>query len=337
VIIATDENNCSASFDLAIAEINSIDIESLLTTDVACTIDSSGTLSIIMQSDTLNYLFTLDSVTNATGEFTGLIEGEYTIEIMDEAGCKEMVTAVINDIFESVGVGVTDVTCFEEGDGSATTNILGGSGDFTYNFYNDNNELVENGAFDEGYYIVEVIDNPSGCTLIDSFIVNQPSALILEANITTQSGATNIGLMPSGGTPPYMFKLDDGEYQNSGEFEIVNAGDYVFAVIDANGCIAEYFYQISDVESISTFKSLYLYPNPTSDRVGVNFQVNQNQNVHILIYDARGKLVSDKGEFVFTTNENELEISCDDLMSGFYILNIKTATQDNYLKMIKVD
>ncbi len=48
------------------------------------------------------------------------------------------------------------------------------------------------------------------------------------------SGA--VYLQASGGTPPYLYSMDDVNYQSSNAFESLSMGWYRFFVIDANGC-----------------------------------------------------------------------------------------------------
>ncbi len=79
------------------------------------------------------------------------------------------------------------------------------------------------------------------------------------------------------------------------------------------------------------------FPNPFADKSVLSYNLQKDENVNILIYDQQGKLVYNntlKG----TKGENKLTIQRTDLpATGVYMLNLKTATESQTIKLLLVD
>lgn len=68
---------------------------------------------------------------------------------------------------------------------------------------------------------------------------------------------------------------------------------------------------------------LMAYPNPTQDRVSVEFTLDKSQNLDISLYDAQGKLVKVFIRDKVKQGRNEFSISTQDLSPGIYFLQLK--------------
>ncbi|HET6989920.1 MAG TPA: T9SS type A sorting domain-containing protein, partial [Bacteroidia bacterium] len=71
--------------------------------------------------------------------------------------------------------------------------------------------------------------------------------------------------------------------------------------------------------------SIDLFPNPSNDRVKMNFTLGENSAVSLNIYDLTGKLirvVNDKEEMIAGTYS--LDIETADLPSGVYFMTLST-------------
>ncbi len=75
-----------------------------------------------------------------------------------------------------------------------------------------------------------VLSNTFNQPNVDAFVVNQPTDCL------TSDGS--IRLVGSGGLPPYLYSMDNVNYQNSNIFSNLPAGYYEVTVKDANGCIS---------------------------------------------------------------------------------------------------
>lgn len=76
------------------------------------------------------------------------------------------------------------------------------------------------------------------------------------------------------------------------------------------------------VVELNAVSALKLYPNPASNQVAVEFELNENSQVTIAIVDLTGKTVGTLVSNKFNKGFNSVEISTSNLLDGFYFVNI---------------
>lgn len=119
--------------------------------------------------------------------------------------------------------------------GSATVNVTGGAGPFTYLWSNGNtNATATNLA--AGNYTVTATDG-GGCTVVATVTVtnpNAPSATVTATAALCNGGTGSVAAAATGGTAPYNYL-----WSNGGNTAIINAaaGNYTVTVTDAAGCV----------------------------------------------------------------------------------------------------
>ncbi len=173
---------------------------------------------------------------------TDLPGGSCSFTVTDASGCTVNGEVFIETIPSdcsgfSMDLTVETVTCFDNNDGSATTQLTGGTPPFNYNWSNGASSSSINNLV-AGPYGVTVTD-AVGCTLVDEEIVAQPLPVqinTLAYDGTCGSPAAALASV-SGGTIPYTYSWSNG--MNSEFIEDLNAGVYQVTVTDANGCTAE--------------------------------------------------------------------------------------------------
>jgi hypothetical protein len=67
---------------------------------------------------------------------------------------------------------------------------------------------------------------------------------------------------------------------------------------------------------------LNLYPNPTDDVINLDFSLDKNETIEISIMDLTGQVILIQERSLFAGNQ-KLQISVDDFISGFYIIQLK--------------
>lgn len=90
------------------------------------------------------------------------------------------------------------------------------------------------------------------------------------------------------------------------------------------------------VDDISWSKSVSLFPNPSNSTFTVSFQPslrNTNNDVKVMIYDMRGRIVYKK-DFPNTASIFRQEIKLNDIKSGIYMVNISEGTRNTSKKLI---
>jgi hypothetical protein len=150
----------------------------------------------------------------------------------------------------SLNATVTNATCFGASTGAIALTPSGGSGTYSYLWKNGsgNTWTTQNpSGLPAGDYAVVVKDaNNTGCSASQHFTIAQPEPLnIVGIDKTWHNGfdlscpSSNDGeltIWTSGGTAPYQYSLNDGNYKTENVFSNLPAGTYYATVKDAKGC-----------------------------------------------------------------------------------------------------
>lgn len=154
------------------------------------------------------------------------------------------------EAFAPANYGGFEVSCAGASDGSITEVAVGGfleGGDYVWQWQASNLSYVDTSGLPEGWY-KGVVTDMLGCTDTITFELTAPSALSVAATVISdfngyavrcfdsQDGV--VSLDASGGIPNYAFPDEEGVSTND-TFEGLSAGENVFTVVDANGCIAQ--------------------------------------------------------------------------------------------------
>ncbi len=195
------------------------------------------------------YLYSLDGqVYQALPTFGGLDNGTYTVTVQDAHGCTTSAEATVNVPPLTAEVVVQQsISCFGIADGVLQVNASGGVSPYMYSLdginWQDQNEF---GALTAGSYMVWVRDVGNTVFMTGPVFIDQPTPFI----VTAIAANHQIEVIVTGGTPPYMYSLDDGPVQLENLFTDVNtSGIYELTVIDAHGCVQTIMLEVSVVES----------------------------------------------------------------------------------------
>ena|GEM_PF-2113998 len=136
----------------------------------------------------------------------------------------------------------TGVSCFGLSDGSATVNVTGGTGPFTYTWSPNVSSGTDATNIAGGQYTVTVTDQ-NGCEDQVTLTVDEPVELTVTIFGSIDAdcfGATNgeATAMGNGGISPYSYLWDDPGLQNTDLATNLPAGTWNVTVTDDNGCTA---------------------------------------------------------------------------------------------------
>lgn len=193
----------------------------------------------------ITYTLNPGNINNATGNFTGLAAGTYTVTAKDANNCS--ITTVLT-ITQALGLTWTNVTknnisCNGLQNGNINANAGGGVGTITY-VMNPGNQVNNNGIYNNlgaNTYTIVATD-ANGCSASTTVtIINPPLLVINNVNIFNVLcfGANNgtIAINATGGTPTLTYLINPGALTNNiGTFNNVASGNYIITVTDANGC-----------------------------------------------------------------------------------------------------
>jgi gliding motility-associated-like protein len=148
-------------------------------------------------------------------------------------------------LWSNLNVTLNNTLLLCNDDSNATISALpeNGLAPYTYNWTDENASTISNMAMVDnlpaGLYVLQLTDS-YGCTIDAQLTIDQPEALTLSTNIShIACDGEPLGIIEaaaSGGTPPYLYALDNTPYTTQNSFSGLSAGFYNLQVEDANGC-----------------------------------------------------------------------------------------------------
>ncbi len=185
----------------------------------------------------------------ASGNFTGLPIGNYTITAKDGDGCTKAQSFTVSDICASKTITIT-ATTVNPGPAAGATNgsitaTAAGSTGFTYQ--NGTGAFQASGMFTglaAGAYNITAKD-ADGCTKTQSFTLTADPCIGKTITISTATTGTDKCVttgtgtitITAGGSTGFTYQLGTGAFQASNIFNGLTANTYNVAVKDADGCI----------------------------------------------------------------------------------------------------
>ncbi|MFK7934095.1 MAG: proprotein convertase P-domain-containing protein, partial [Saprospiraceae bacterium] len=226
-------------------------------TDALCFGDSTGTASItdiVGDNNDFTYQWDLAAANQTTPTATDLPAGIYSVTIEDNAGCEATNEITIGQpTAVSTDFTITDNICFGDENGVVSVVATGGTPDYLYN-WSTNETAAKIGTLLAGTYELTVTD-ANGCERVDGVEVTQPTSVTatLRPQDVTCFGDRDgsIEITPSGGTPPYLYSLDNENFNGSRTVVGLTADNYNIYIRDANGC--EWF-DVIDINTPPEFK-----------------------------------------------------------------------------------
>ena len=187
------------------------------------------------------YQYSIDGVNyQASGQFTGLSEGTYTITVKDANDQTSSKLVIVKASCLVLNATAISSTC-NKPNGSISVQVSGGVPPYQYSAdgirYQASNILSN---LSPGPYTVKVKDaaGGNGEFLIAVNNISGPVLHSIDATPTGCSGSTGaISAMVQGGTSPLQYSLNEGAYQSSSSFTKLSSGEYRLSVKDANGCL----------------------------------------------------------------------------------------------------
>lgn len=225
-------------------------------TDEICLGDSDGTITVSGSNGTGPYTFDIGTGSQASGNFTNLAAGTYTVTVTDANGCSGDTTIVIAPgpfcgCPSTTTPSIVDVTCFGGTDGSITANTVGPTGPFDYEWQNSGGAVLQTATdptqdilagLSAGDYLLLVTDT-AGCLDSIPITIVEPTVVIANpSNDTIICNATSatISANPTGGNGgPYTLTWNNGLVGNGPHTvsPVINTC-YTVIATDALGCVS---------------------------------------------------------------------------------------------------
>ncbi len=236
-------------------------VANLSTTPATCAGFCDGTATVGPSGGQAPYEILWQPSAETTPTITGLCAGQISVTITDSAGC-----SITQDvlILEPQPLSITDtitpITCNGACDGTITVVVTGGIQAYTYLWSpappGDPTQPSITGLC-AGDWTVTVTD-ANGCTLSETFTLVDPPVLLAQVATTGNlcygdcEGTATATI--NGGVAPYAINWLDavGNTIAQDTLDVSNlcAGDYTLNVMDANGCLLNVPFTITQGDAI---------------------------------------------------------------------------------------
>jgi PKD repeat protein len=153
-------------------------------------------------------------------------------------------------------------------------------------------------------------------------VVESPS---LSANVGLASATADNGFIfitMSGGLPPFTTYWADIPGLNDLTVNLLASGSYEVTITDAAGCSIDTVFTVQRAAGIDEFSqsTFQAFPNPVKENITLRFNANQKpENIELLDLSGR-KILQFQME---QSSKNEFVLSCPDLASGTYIIQVQ--------------
>jgi large repetitive protein len=239
-ITVRDANLCAFILMVTITE-PAVTLEgSIDITNISCFGDISGACNLSVTGGTppYSYLWSNGAVTE---DINNVSAGNYSVTITDSHGCTVSVNAAVTQPAVALGGSITsstEVSVYGGNDGSLTAFGSGGISPYVYRL--DGGSYQASGTFSSlpaGTYTITIRD-AALCTFDITATITQPwipltANIISQVDISCQGGSNGtVTIEGWGGTLPYLYSIDGGEFQISGTFGSLSAGTYTITVKD---------------------------------------------------------------------------------------------------------
>ena len=236
-----------------------------LTSNVSCFGGNDGLIEITIEggiSPYTTYLYNAnqENISTESGDlisFNNLESGDYYYSVLDSNGCLISGDEIIFNINQPSEIIVElnetgGVSCNNSEDGFIDITVSGGNPDYSYVWVNPlgdffNSEDLQNVS--GGNYSLTLTDQ-NGCEKLFSIEINENEAVSFDVDFDDcNANDIEITINASGGIPNYSYSLSyDNNIVDSntnGNFEGLEAGEYLVSVNDSNNCVSESYISLN--------------------------------------------------------------------------------------------
>ena len=288
---------------------------------------------------------------NTSFNYPATTSGDYIYAVIDANGCSVTDTITVEPFSTmSFDAAVTQIQCNGAQNGSINLSVMGGVGEYSYDWSNAATaHQISN--LSAGVYDV-VITDAMGCTETESFEIAEPTLLSGSVNqinvVDGNLGAIDITV--EGGTADYTYSWSNNA--TTEDLADLSAGYYEVTVYDANNCsivlgttilssstvvpdqqlgdmtVAENTAGIAQ-EEISSIE-FNVYPNPANEQTTISWKGIEVEKIYI--QNINGQKVNEQ-----TTSSNAVDVNVSELAAGVYFVVLETASNQITTKRLIVN
>ena len=231
--------------------------------DILCYGDASGGIEIIASGGSPDYMYSIDGGYTYQSEslFTGLVSSEYSVFVLDANDCSSSHSVFISEPASELSFTetVSDILCHGDTSGQIEIIASGGSPDYAYSIdggYTYQSESLFTGLVSSEYSVF-VLD-ANDCSSSHSVFISEPASELsfteTVSDVLCNGGSTGIiEIIVDGGSPDYLYSLNENTPQSTNTFGGLSAGEYTVTVFDANNCSIEQMVVVNEPEASLSF------------------------------------------------------------------------------------
>lgn len=259
--------------------------------DVLCHGSGNGSVIVAGWGGSLPYVYSINGGTfQASGEFSSLSEGTYTVTVRDAASDLFDVTFTITEP-EALDIAVSgvDVHCYGGSTGSVTATATGGTGLYSYEWNTVPVQTTQTAVnLPSGTYSVTVTD-ANGCTSSKDVTISQPPVdmviSVSQVNNLCAGGNTGSAIaIVTGGLPPYAYSWNTIPEQTKETAIDLSAGEYTITITDSYGCIRTRSVSITEPQAVTVEASVTNASCPDSNDGSINLTISGGTTPYNLIW-----------------------------------------------------
>lgn len=333
-IVITDDNQCSATVNVTIAEASPIAL-TISSTPASCLL-SNGSATVVASGGAGGYSYSWSNG-GTTSTISNIGTGAYSVDVMDANGCIATASVNVNSTGVSASVtSQTDATCENGDDGAATVTATGGQAPYTYAWSPSGGTGASASGLAPGSYDVTVTDY-LGCSVIVNVVigfVNPAPAVDLGPDSVGCLG-TPVTLDAGAGFASYLWS-DNSMNQT---LDVTADGIYGVVVTDANGCQNSDMVQITFVQCIipqgnhGSGNLFSVFPNPVQNRLNIAISNVKNTVIHMQLSDILGNVVYNATEKSEIGYHSSIDLTAFPV--GIYMLKVQYMNEVKTIKVVK--
>ncbi|MDX2360615.1 MAG: T9SS type A sorting domain-containing protein [Crocinitomicaceae bacterium] len=317
---------CAATFDYS-------------TVEELCFGDDNGSTTVnFLTGNTSGASYDIGSGPQASGTFSGLAQGSYTITVIDGDLCASTVSVTIGGPTELTATATaTNISCAGQNDGTVTVTANGGTINYQYDIGAGNQGSGSFTGLGANSYTVTITD-ANGCSTTAGATVND--AVAVSGSVTSVTDVTNVNngaidiTVLAGGIPyTYVWSGPSG-FTFSGEDPTgLIAGTYSVIITDNCGntvtldnIIVNDYTGIEDHELIN----FTIYPNPSNGVVNIQLANAPAGGFDVAILDVAGRVVYVQDQM---TNDNFV-VDLSAMANGTYMLRVATENRQSTQRIV---
>ncbi len=250
-VVVLDFRNCKTVRNVTINEPTPLTASYTQAKNPVCSGTATGSIEFTAQGGVHPYVFTNKkegegTLTQNTGYFANLKDGDYETKIFDANGCYATIAYQLNEPTPLlIDIAKENISCLGLNDGSISIAASGANGGYSYSIDDGIHFYVTPDFTDlaAGNYLTTVKDfkgcsYSKGVTIVEPSSVIDVSASVFKEILCKGDSAGSIKLYGTGGSGVIEYaKNTTATFVYSNQFDDLFTGDYRFYAKDQNACV----------------------------------------------------------------------------------------------------